>query len=137
MLTMERREQIIVAVIIVLLILFFVYHNGTERMSVNKRPTFVMFHTTWCGYCKKAMPEWKRFIGLMNQHKAEGRRGHDNLALLTIDAEQQPKQAAIHHVSGYPTIMFLPNGMGSHVGAVVYNGARTTPAMLDWAHSLL
>ena len=44
--------------------------NDTAKAFAQGKPMVVMFHATWCGFCKKAMPEYlkaeKAFEGKVN-----------------------------------------------------------------------
>ena len=77
--------------------------------------TVIIFHASWCGHCKKAMPEFKK----------ASEQG--NVILMDSD---DPKSKALmnkYSISGFPTII---KGDGT-----VYKGSRTASDILEFADS--
>jgi len=70
---------------------------------------FVMFHATWCGHCKAAIPKWQEF--------AELKKGLINVA--AVNAPDCPNTADRFSVRGYPSFVFLKGGK-----MYDYNGGR-------------
>ena len=67
----------------------------------------LLFKTAWCPYCKRAIPEWKKFedyarnVNNTNDYK---------LTLRTVDCDDEPDLAEKFKVEGYPTIKLIYKG---------------------------
>ena len=82
----------------------------------NEKPAFVAFVADWCGYCKKLKPQWKQF---------EDGYSNDSCNVLAVECTQYKDLAKKHNVSGFPTIKYLPKGLGNPEGAIDYKEERT------------
>lgn len=60
------------------------------------------FYTTWCGWSKKAMPEWEKLEATLG---ATPVFGTTKVEPVSVDAEQDRKLADTYEVEGYPTIL--------------------------------
>ena len=86
-----------------------------------------MYHVEWCGYCKRAMPEFKkvmRYNGqIFNNHM---------LQVNTVDCDKKPKLAEKENIESYPTIKLqLPNK--THI----YEGERTKEGLFGYLKNML
>jgi len=59
------------------------------------------FYTTWCGYSKKAMPEWEKVKADLNTSPVFGKT---TVEAIDVDAEKDPKTSSLYEVAGYPSI---------------------------------
>ena len=89
----------------------------------NSKPAFVAFVTDWCGYCKKLKPIWKEF--------EESYKGEE-YNIISVDCTKYKDLAKKHNISGYPTIMYLPKGLGDTTGSIDYKGERTPEAFYSF-----
>ncbi len=69
--------------------------------AVTGNATVYYFYTTWCPYCKKSLPVWKKLSTW-----GEGRI-IDNKVLdfQAVDCDKQAKLAERYKVEGYPTVL--------------------------------
>ena len=114
-----------IIVIISLIQMFFIPSSSNllgrnlENFSNNNNiPTFVMFHVDWCGYCKKAKPEFQQ---LVNKFKS-----NPNIKVVMLNGEDPRNQQLIksHQISGYPTIKLCRNGLNDVNNSEIYEGPR-------------
>ena len=91
--------------------------NFTNHGNGNK-PTMVMFYVDWCGYCKKAEPDFKKLINTF--------KSNPNVNVVMVDAENPKNKNLIqrHQVSGYPTIKLCRNGLNDPNNSEIYEGPR-------------
>lgn len=91
-----------------------------EHME-NDEPTFAMFYAPWCGYCKRAMPEWDSLTEKYNKCK-----------VMKVNCDENKELGKLHGVKSYPTIKFLPNGINNPSGALEFNGNRTASDFMSF-----
>lgn len=94
----------------------------------DKKGDLVLFHATWCGYCKSLMPTWLEFSNKYN--------GMNGINILTIESSEQPNLIQQHQVSGFPMIVYCPNGVNSTNNKIVYSGDRSMPDLIGFFNSL-
>ena len=68
------------------------------------RPTFTMYHATWCGHCKQAMPAWSEFT-------------YPGVVIRSVEQRFNFER----QVRGYPTFVYR-SGTGEEA---VYHGPRS------------
>ena len=71
----------------------------------EKTCEILFFYTTWCPYCKKAMPEWQKFAKHWNGQKKNGY----TIITTEVDCDQNEAVANKFDVNGYPTIKCVMN----------------------------
>lgn len=64
------------------------------------KPVLVDFHADWCGPCKMMAPVIEQFSKEMG----------DNIRILKVDVDRNPKAAAVYQVRGVPTFILFKNG---------------------------
>jgi endoplasmic reticulum resident protein 44 len=100
----------------IVIVTFFVYRgiqkkknqtNTGAEDSDDESDTQVcevlFFYTTWCPYCKKAMPEWEKF---KEQWNGKTKNGY-SIVMKEIDCDTNDTTAAKYEVVGYPTIKLI------------------------------
>jgi len=89
----------------VLILLFAIAYRfwKTQPKRAVKTDTarLYFFYTTWCGYSKKAMPEWEKIKADLNTSAVFGKT---TVEAVDVDADKDPKTASLYEVAGYPTI---------------------------------
>lgn len=81
--------------------------------------SFTMYRLNSCGWCHKAMPEWKRLVALY--------KGPVRLA--DIEAHENPRQVQEMGVDSFPTFLLHNSATGQ---SVVYKGERTAEAFMEF-----
>lgn len=85
-----------------------------ENFELNtSEKTVCLFHSKNCGWCKKMMPEWKKF-----------KKAHSgDLKITEVEASEDPDTIQKHNINGFPTIVLFNNGKKT-----VHKGERTKNA---------
>jgi thiol-disulfide isomerase/thioredoxin len=91
-----------------------------KREVPKGKANLYFFHTDWCGFCKKAAPEWAK----LEEHLATSSTfGNTEVTLVSIDAEKDRKTADLYEVEGYPTVKLeTSTGLYEYKQAVTYDG---------------
>lgn len=94
-----------------------------ETAKKKKKPIFVDFYTSWCGYCKKMDHTTFKDSSVTKYVKG-------NYLAYKVNAEkgEGPTLARKYHVSGYPTVLFF-----DHKGNMIGNsrGFKTAQPFLQ------
>jgi thiol-disulfide isomerase/thioredoxin len=79
------------------------------------------FYTNWCGWSKKAMPEWEKL------EKSSGYFGKTHVKFVRVDAETDQAMASLYEVEAYPTIL-----LETQDGIIPYKKQVTTQGLKDF-----
>lgn len=116
----------VILVLGITILLVLMYRLWRSPKSVAKRPTkpnearLYFFYTTWCGWSKKAMPEWEKLTATL---KTTPVFGTTTVTPVDVDAEQDRKLADTYEVEGYPTIVLeTSDGLTHYQKRVTYDG---------------
>ena len=93
---------------------------------VDSSPHFIMYYVNWCGYCKKAKPEFEKLIQNYN----------GMIQVKMMDAESDENKQLVHsqNIRTFPTIRYYPSGLQSDYKD--YNGNREYNDFLDYLSSI-
>jgi len=99
-----------------------------REVPVNQARLY-FFHTDWCGFCKKAMPEWEKLEAFVNEHPK-----FDNtmLKLVSVNAERDRATATLYEVDAYPTIK-----LETREGLYTFNKVATYDNLLQFVRETL
>ena len=90
------------AILVLLLVIAYRFWKTQPKREVRGNTArLYFFYTTWCGYSKKAMPEWEKVKADL---KTSAVFGKTTVEPVDIDAEKDAKTASLYEVAGYPTI---------------------------------
>jgi|TARA_R110002074_G_scaffold2138_4_gene12540 thiol-disulfide isomerase/thioredoxin len=76
--------------------------------DINNKLNVYFFYTNWCPYCKKARPEWNKFIKDVENHKLLVQNFDVNF--IEVDAEKDTHLAKEFKIDAYPSIKIEKNG---------------------------
>ena len=87
----------------------------------------VFFHATWCGYCVKFMPEWKKFKSQMNGKTVNGKQ------IVCIECSSEEKEKISNYgIESYPTLK-LCDAQGNVISD--YEGERTVAGLKKFVNN--
>lgn len=75
----------------------------TNNSSSTQYLEFMLFYTTWCPMCKKAMPEWNKFKNHWENKQFNGY----TIIFKEIDCDMNESLADKYKIDGYPTIKMI------------------------------
>lgn len=94
-------------------------NDSTTETKVNKSDitddTVLIFHATWCGYCKQAMSKFKDAVA-----QSKGK-------VILVDADKNRDLVDEYGIEGFPTII--------KGDKTKYDGTRETADILEFANS--
>lgn len=96
---------LVLAFTILVMLIYRLWRPATEppkREVRDNEATLYFFYTNWCGWSKKAMPEWQKFEATLRKNSTFGTT---KVTAERIDAEEDSKRATLYEVQGYPTIL--------------------------------
>ena len=88
------------------------FDNSTKTGDPSDASEFLLLHMNGCGYCKKMMPEWDKFVG-------------GNTSKITpkmVERKEDPSLMDKYNVTSFPTIL-LVDSKGDKIKS--YEGDRT------------
>jgi len=91
--------------------------------------TLYFFYTNWCGYSKKAMPEWEQLEAKLQETPVFGTT---KVKAVRVDAETDRALATLYQVEGYPTIKLETSSILTD-----YSGKRTAGDILTFLRDTL
>lgn len=110
------RPAVLIAIAVVLLIVIKVYGAAGAEGFVNAEKEIVIVKAEWCGHCKTAAPEFEKISK------------NGKIPVRILDADKNKDEVNTLNVKGYPTILFMENGVSTE-----YSGQRTCSAVLTAA----
>ena len=112
--------------VLALTILVFLGYRFWRPMKAPKRETpptearLYFFYTDWCGWSKKAKPEWEKLTAKLGDNTYFGKT---KLSLVPVNAETDRNLADEYDVEGYPTIILeRSDGLEQYNKSVTYDG---------------
>ena len=100
-----------------------------KKEVAPNQATLYFFYTNWCGFSKKAMPEWEK---LESKLKDGGYYGKTRVNPVAVDAEKDKETATTYEVEAYPTVI-----LETRDGLIPYTKRVTTQGLLDFLRSNL
>lgn len=81
--------------------------NANRR---NKETIIYFFHVDWCPHCKKALPEWKKFVASHNNKEINGYK----LKCIDMDCTSETSDITEYinkyKIDSYPTVKLIRDG---------------------------
>jgi len=105
------------------------FATGIERATAESKPVFVVFETSWCGYCRKMNRTTFKdpaVVELLNDMVAIRVNAEDNKKVGGFSGREL---AARYGISGYPALLLLDSSGRVRARA---SGFLESSAFLDW-----
>uniref|UniRef100_A0A6C0M0E4 Thioredoxin domain-containing protein n=1 Tax=viral metagenome TaxID=1070528 RepID=A0A6C0M0E4_9ZZZZ len=88
------------AILALALIVYRMYwSNSPKRPTKEGTAKLYFFHTEWCGFCKKAKPEWEKLKGDLDKPF-----GKTKVEAVSVNCEEDSKTCSLYSVQAYPTV---------------------------------
>ena len=121
----------ILCVVVILVVLVLNRKKLVEAFSGEEDACY-FFHVDWCGYCKKAKPEWEKLYNSSNNGVLEFNGKQVKLVSVDCEANDENKELAKKfNVDGYPKIVAVKNGEKHE-----HNGERTEEGIKSFLSEL-
>ena len=88
-------------------------HGGMDVANANRRNPVVVvyfFHADWCPHCKKAQPEWDKF---MANYDGKEKHGHEIQCVDVNCTKETPDIKDLlteYNIESYPTVKMVKDG---------------------------
>lgn len=77
------------------------------------------FYTNWCGFSKKAMPEWEKLEKKLQESSTFGKT---HVTAVRVDCEQDTATCDLYGIQGYPTVKLeRQDGVSDFTQAMSYD----------------
>lgn len=110
---MNKQLSIIFGIFILFCFIVFTYLK-----SNNRKPLFVLYYAPWCGFCKRAKPEFDK----VNVSTVDCRS-------VNCDSTYHKNEVELMGIDSYPTFYFFKNGIVNKDTAIKYDGERSREHM--------
>jgi thiol-disulfide isomerase/thioredoxin len=100
------------------------FTNPPKREVPTGKARIYFFYTNWCGFSKKAMPEWEALESKLRETPVFGTT---TVEAVRIDADTDRPTTALYDVKGYPTII-----LETSTELKDYTGARTVDGLMQF-----
>jgi thiol-disulfide isomerase/thioredoxin len=77
--------------------------NANQRKGI----TILFFHVDWCPHCKKAQPEWNKFVDQYNDQEMNGYIIHCQDIDCTKETSDVTRAINEYKIDSYPTIKMI------------------------------
>lgn len=97
--------EVVIAVLTLTILIVLAYRFWKpvpKRAIPANEARLYFFYTEWCGWSKKAQPEWKKLEATVG---ASPYFGKTKVELVPVNAEENRALADEYEVEGYPTIL--------------------------------
>lgn len=95
--------------------------TAPQQQPMTPKPTIVLFHAEWCGFCKKMAPEWEKAKKFLENH----------ISVLDFEAKSNPSEIKRNDIAGFPCVRLYLNGYPSD-NYIEYKGNRTADSLIDF-----
>jgi len=114
------QQVVILALILLALIVYRVWWKPMLMPAVKETlpgtATLYMFYTNWCGYSKKALPEWDKL-------QATATYGSTTVTFTKVDCEAQKDMCTQYAIKSYPNVKLeTSGGLREYSGSVTQSG---------------
>lgn len=100
-----------------------------KRKVRENEATLYFFYTNWCGWSKKAMPEWQKLESRLRENNVFGTT---KVTPDRVDADEDAKRAMLYEVKGFPTIL-----LETSQGIYHYTKRPTEAGLLEFLRDTL
>lgn len=102
--------------------------------DMRRRGSLCLFRAdSWCGACKQFAPTWDDLI----KDPIFQRLIHEkSIEVRAIDCDTDQSIAQKYGVTGFPTLMYFPNGMSQTDGGIKFSSGRTKDNIMKWVASM-
>lgn len=119
------RNIILLLALAIIVFLLFTLWKGKPKQEVPKgEANLYFFYTDWCGWSKKAMPEWEKLESKLRETPVFGTT---TVKAIRVNADKDRATTELYDVEAYPTIK-----LESSSRLYDYQGIPTTEGLLKF-----
>jgi len=119
------RNIILLLALAIIVFLLFTMWKGKPKQEVPKgEANLYFFYTDWCGWSKKAMPEWEKLEAKLRETPVFGTT---TVKPVRVNADKDRATTELYDVEAYPTIK-----LESSSRLYEYSGIPTTEGLLKF-----
>ena len=119
-----------VAILVLSLILVgLVIHYYRIKENYGEDIKIVLFHVSWCGYCKQFLPEWKNLGSSITLNNGQAVQVVDEQCDAEGNEDAPKNYGVADRIEGYPTVILFKGDK-----KIDYPGARNSDAINSWVN---
>lgn len=124
-----RTLILVLAIAIITLLVWKLWKPAPKRVVPVNEANLYFFYTDWCGFSKKAMPEWEKLEKVL---ETTPYFGSTRVKAVRVNADEDRVTTTLYEVEGYPTILLETSDSLSQ-----FQGRRTQEDLLQFLRSAL
>tara|TARA_Y100000389_G_C17244276_1_gene404768 strand:- start:144 stop:503 length:360 start_codon:yes stop_codon:yes gene_type:complete len=117
---MDKHLDIILGILLLFILIAFIFYKKQKA----KKPLFVLYYAPWCGFCKRAKPEFDK----INLPYVECRS-------VNCDSTFHKREVEQMGIDSYPTFYLFKDGNLNKNTATRYDGERSCKHMEEFLKS--
>lgn len=129
----------VVAVVIIVTLLVYLFMDGgyvwikkqlsgKEGFQDSPRNMLYIFYADWCGYCKKAKPDFEKVAEHLRSNEVSGKK----IEVRMVNGDNEADLTKEYDVKGYPTVILVKDNR-----RYTYEGSRTEKEIMAYLETMM
>jgi thiol-disulfide isomerase/thioredoxin len=103
-------------------------NGGKEGFQDSPRNILYIFYADWCGYCKKAKPDFEKIAEHLRSNQVSGKK----IEARMVNGDNEADLTKEFDVKGYPTVILVKDNR-----RYTYEGSRTEKEIMTYLETMM